>query len=87
MNLALPAQVFRTRVAQLARRSHRSRSSEAILHVTRHPAWCRYEQFSFEPMAFSRLNKTENFNDFPVVCDYFLRSYTNDNLGVVLLSW
>jgi oxygen-independent coproporphyrinogen-3 oxidase len=43
------------------------------------------EMLSLEPVGFSRLNTMENLGDFPVVCEYFLRSYANDNLGLVLI--
>jgi oxygen-independent coproporphyrinogen-3 oxidase len=43
------------------------------------------EMLSLDPLSFHALNKTDALGDFPVVCDYFLRSYANDSLGVVLI--
>jgi oxygen-independent coproporphyrinogen-3 oxidase len=43
------------------------------------------EMLSLEPLSFGTLNKTDALGDFPVVCDHFLRSARNNNLGVVLL--
>ena len=43
------------------------------------------EVMSLDPLAFTRYNKKDALGDFSVVCDYFLRSYTNNNLGLVLM--
>jgi oxygen-independent coproporphyrinogen-3 oxidase len=47
---------------------------------------CRYdfEMMSLNQMDFFRLNKADSLNDFETVCDYILRSYDNDLLGLVL---
>lgn len=43
------------------------------------------EVMSLDPAQFSHYNKTDALGDFAVVCDYFLRTYANNNLGLVLV--
>jgi coproporphyrinogen III oxidase-like Fe-S oxidoreductase len=43
------------------------------------------EMLSLYQVNFSQFNQTDCFNDFPIICDNFLRSYANDSLGLVLL--
>lgn len=43
-----------------------------------------FEMLSLNPVDFTRLNRVDNLNDFPLICDYFLHSYANDTLGLVL---
>ncbi|MDR3315958.1 MAG: hypothetical protein LBS98_05735 [Coriobacteriales bacterium] len=47
---------------------------------------CRYdfEMMSLNQMDFFRLNKMDSLNDFETICDYILRSYNNDLLGLIL---
>ena len=40
---------------------------------------------SLFPLGYSYVNKRDSLGDLPVVCDHFLRSYANRNLGIVLL--
>jgi oxygen-independent coproporphyrinogen-3 oxidase len=44
-----------------------------------------FEMMSLSPVGYHALNKRDSLSDFPVVCDYFLRSYANDTLGLVLV--
>lgn len=43
-----------------------------------------FEMLSLNPLDFVRLNRVDNLNDLPIVCDHFLHSYANDSLGLVL---
>lgn len=43
------------------------------------------EVMSLDPVAFPRYNKTDALGDFAVVCDYFLHTYANNNLGLILM--
>ena len=44
-----------------------------------------FEMMSLFPLGYSYVNKRDSLGDLPVVCDHFLRSYANRNLGIVLL--
>ncbi len=43
-----------------------------------------FEMLSLNPVDFVRLNRVDNLNDLPIICDHFLHSYANDTLGLVL---
>ncbi|NTU89065.1 MAG: coproporphyrinogen III oxidase [Actinobacteria bacterium] len=43
-----------------------------------------FEMMSLDPVSYFKLNKRDSLGDFPVICDHFLHSYTNDTLGLVL---
>lgn len=43
-----------------------------------------FEMLSLNPIDFVRLNRVDNLNDLPIICDHFLHSYANDTLGLVL---
>ena len=43
-----------------------------------------FEMLSLNPVDFVRLNRVDNLNDLPIICDHFLHAYANDTLGLVL---
>lgn len=43
-----------------------------------------FEMLSLNPVDFTVLNRVDNLNDLPIICDHFLHSYANDSLGFVL---
>lgn len=44
-----------------------------------------FELLSLNPMDFTRVNRVDNLQDLPIICDSFLHSYANDSLGLVLV--
>ena len=44
-----------------------------------------FEMMSLDLGEFTTVNNHDNFDEFNIVCDYFLRPRTNDLLGIVLL--
>ena len=42
-----------------------------------------FEMLSLNPVDFTVLNRVDNLNDLPIICDHFLHSYANDSLGFV----
>jgi oxygen-independent coproporphyrinogen-3 oxidase len=73
--------------AQITMRAAISHFSGASMPMFKRAGIRRFdlEMLSLDPLSFHAVNKTDALGDFPVVCDHFLRSYTNNNLGVVLL--
>lgn len=73
--------------ALVSMRSSISNFSGASMPLFKRAGIGRYdlEIMSLDPVAFPRYNKVDALGDFPVVCDYFLRTYANDNLGLILM--
>lgn len=72
--------------APVAMRSSIANVSGATMPFFRRAGVTRFdfEMLSLNPVDFVRLNRVDNLNDLPIICDHFLHSYANDTLGLVL---
>ena len=72
--------------APVAMRSSIANVSGATMPFFRRAGVTRFdfEMLSLNPVDFVRLNRVDNLNDLPIICDHFLHSYANGAGGRAL---